>query len=137
MIASTLALLHCQIVLVFVIELLHGTFQHSVFIPVYSIGYIPIPNIGNNILFLSFKFARLIYTELVVGRTSGCLITPFHIITFHCYNQITVWCSTAVDMACPPGSTSCPDVMLIYTGSRKRVFIKMCMTRKDMNLIRP
>ena len=126
MIASTLALLHCQIVLVFVIELLHGTFQHSVFIPVYSIGYISIPNIGNNILFLSFKFARLIYTELVVSRTSGCLITPFHIIPFDRHH-----------LTCPPGSTSCPDVMLIYTGSRKRVFIKMCMTRKDMNLIRP
>lgn len=137
MIASTLALLHCQIVLVFVIELLHGTFQHSVFIPVYSIGYISIPNIGNNILFLSFKFARLIYTELVVSRTSGCLITPFHIIPFDRHHQITVWCSTAVDMACPPGSTRSPDIMLIDSGSRKRVFIKMCMTRKDMNLIRP
>ena len=93
----------------------------------YNIGYIPIPNIGNDILFLSFKFARLIYTELVVGRTSGCLITPFHIITFHCYNQITVWCSTAVDMACPPGSTRSPDIMLIDSGSRQCIFIIMCM----------
>ncbi len=137
MIASTLALLHCQIVLVFVIELLHGTFQHSVFIPVYSIGYISIPNIGNNILFLSFKFARLIYTELVVSRTSGCLITPFHIIPFDRHHQITIRSTATIHITCPPGSTSCPDVMLIYTGSRKRVFIKMCMTRKDMNLIRP
>ena len=80
MIASTLGPLHCQIVLVFVIELLHGTFQHSVFIPVYKIGYILIPNIGNDILFQSFKFARLIYTEL---QKSADVRLPYNAISHH------------------------------------------------------
>ena len=81
MITGFLSFHHVDIVLIFIIKSLHGTFQYSVFVPVYRIRSVPIPDVGYHIVFLAFKLSRLVKPKLIVRRTPCCLVTPFHIIT--------------------------------------------------------
>ena len=76
MIAGFLSFHHVDIVLIFIIKSLHGTFQYSVFVPVYRIRSVPIPDVGYHIVFLAFKFSRLVEPELIIGRTACRFVTP-------------------------------------------------------------
>ena len=136
MIAGFLSFHHVDIILIFIIKSLHGTFQYSVFVPVYRIRSVPIPDVGYHIVFLAFKFSRLVEPELIIGRTACRFVTPLHIVTFHFYHQVTVRRSATVHVSCPPCTAGSSDIMFINSRRRLLILIEMCVSRKNMNLIR-
>lgn len=131
-----LSLYHIDIILILIVKSLHSTFQHSILVPVYRIRPVPIPDIGYHIVFLAFKFSRLVEPELIIGRTACRFVTPLHIVTFHFYHQVTVRRSATVHVSCPPCTAGSSDIMFINSRRRLLILIEMCVSRKNMNLIR-
>ena len=98
---------------------------------------VPIPDIGYHIVFLAFKLSRLVKPKLIVRRTPCCLVTPFHIITFHLYHQITVWCSATIHVSCPPCAAGRSDIMFVNGRGGQLIFIKVRVSGENMYLVRP
>lgn len=132
-----LSLYHIDIILILIVKSLHSTFQHSILVPVYRIRPVPIPDIGYHIVFLAFKLSRLVKPKLIVRRTPCCLVTPFHIITFHLYHQITVWCSATIHVSCPPCAAGRSDIMFVNGRGGQLIFIKVRVSGENMYLVRP
>lgn len=134
-VAASLSFVLLDVCLVFVFKLPHGTFHHTVFVPVDEIGVVPVPDVGDNILFLCFKFPWFIKAELIVRALFGGFVSPFYIIAFDGDDKIAVRCAAAVDVAGPPCATCGTDVVFVDSRVRAGVFIVMRVSGEYMHFI--
>ena len=131
----TQSMLLIDVVVINVGKLPHVTFEHAILVILYFATWVVIPNIGYNHTHLRTEQSRKIGEELLIEATLGRLEMPLHVITLDIYDKITIRSTTYTQVASPPSSTGCADVVLKEMRVDHNVLEEMSMTAKEVYLV--